>query len=482
VQGATSSDATARAGLLERTWVFWTLLAVATAAGAVLRLHGLDKPSLWVDEFFTIARAGSEPQHWSRTLGYLPSRLTLWLAGADLAHIDLSNVAQWPSLGVTERAARLGPCWIGIATVPILGLLARGVVGPGAAAVAALLVAITPWHLYWSQMARYYSAQFLLVQLFVLCFARGIASGRQLFFALAAVSAWLAYLCHPTALFVVGVSGALVGAAWLAGVPMPHLRRGLLWLVATAAGCAAVLALRELGAGSGKLPLAAFSEQSWDASLDTLALGTVLRIEPATFAAGLAGLWIALRRRDAFGLLVGAIAVLVPVGVLALKPIFPIDPRYYFNCFFAWALLASLWCVEVDRRVSPAAGVVAGAAGAAVLCVAVAFSTFLYVRDGSGARERWRDAFAYVKAHAAPDAPVYVQAGDFQAQFYLRRTGLPFPNPEQVATLPPGAWLVHRTRGSRAPVYADRLEVRARFEVPSKPWSWVIYVLRVPAP
>jgi hypothetical protein len=476
------TTATTRAGLLERTWVFWALLAAATAAGAALRLSGLERPSLWVDEFFTIARAGAEPSHWSRALGYLPTRFTLWLAGADLASIDLANVAQWPALGVSERAARLGPCWIGVASVPILGLLARPVVGSGAAALAALLLAITPWHLYWSQMARYYSAQFLLVQLFLLLFARGVASGRQLWFALSAASALLAYLCHPTALFVVGACGAVVALAWWLRAPLPHLRAGLLWLALTAAGCALVLGLRELGSGSAKLPLAAFSEQSWDASLDTLALGTVLRIEPATFVAALAGLFIALRRRDAFGLLLGAVAVLVPVGVLALKPLFPIDPRYYFNCFFAWALLASLWCVEVDRRVAPDAGAIAGAAGAALLCVAVGFSAFLYSRDGSGARERWREAFAYVRLHAAPDAPVYVQAGDFQAQFYLGRTGLPFPEPKEVDALPPGSWLVHRNRGARSPVYADRLEVKARYEVPSKPWSWVVYVLRVPAP
>jgi hypothetical protein len=481
VQGATTSDATARAGLLERTWVFWALLAAATAVGALLRLHGLDKPSLWVDEFFTIARAGNEPTHWSRAAGYLPTRFSLWLAGADLAHIDLANVVQWPALGVSERAARLGPCWIGIASVPILGVLARGVVGPGVAALAALLVAITPWHLYWSQMARYYSAQFLLVQLFLLLFARGVASGRNLPFALSAAAALLAYLCHPTALFVVGACGAVVATAWWFGAPLPHLRTGLVWLVLTAGGCALVLALRELGAGEAKLPLAAFAEQSWDASLDTLALGTVLRIEPTTFAAGLAGLWIALRRRDAFGLLIGAVAICVPVGVLALKPLFPIDPRYYFNCFFAWALLASLWCVEVDRRVSPAAGAIAGAAGAALLVVAVGFSAFLYTRDGSGARERWRDAFAYVRAHAAPEAPVYVQAGDFQAQYYLGRAGLPFPKPEELGGLVPGSWLVHRNRGAAKPVYGDRLEVLARYEVPSKPWSWVVYVMRVPA-
>jgi hypothetical protein len=469
----------ARTGLLERTWVFWALLATATALGAALRLHGLEKPSLWVDEFFTIARAGSEPTHWSRAAGYLPTRFTLWLAGADLSRITLDNIAQWPSLGVGERAARLGPCWIGIATLPILALLTRPVAGAGVAAVSTLLVALTPWHIYWSQMARYYSAQFLLVQIFVLVFARAVQTGRRELFAIASLAAWLAYLCHPTALFVIGACGALVGVAWLAGLPLPHLRNALAWLVFTALACALVLLGKELGAGDTK-GLAQFAEQSWDASLETLALGTLLRIEPATFVAGLAGLWIALCRRDPFMLLAGVIAVGVPLGVLALKPIFPIDPRYYFNCFFAWALLAALWCVEVDRRLATSAGLVSGVSGVAVLAIAVAFSAYVYSRDGSGARERWREAFAYIRDHASPQDALFVEVADFQAQYYLGRSGRAFPKPEEVAALPPGSWVLHRSRGSRAPVYGDRLDVKARFEVPSKPWSWVVYVLRAP--
>jgi hypothetical protein len=60
------------------------MLVVATVLGAGLRLHGLEKPSLWVDEFFTIARAGSEDLHWINAFGYPPTRFSLWLHGAEL--------------------------------------------------------------------------------------------------------------------------------------------------------------------------------------------------------------------------------------------------------------------------------------------------------------------------------------------------------------------------------------------------------------
>ena len=45
--------------------------------------------------------------------------------------------------------------------------------------------------------------------------------------------------------------------------------------------------------------------------------------------------------------------------------------------------------------------------------------------------------------------------------------------------VPPGSWVVHRSRGERPPPYDEPLQVKARYEIPSKPWSWVVYVLRV---
>jgi predicted membrane-bound mannosyltransferase len=165
-----ADDSMARGGLLERSWAFRTIVVVATALGAALRLYGLD------------------------------------------------NIAQWQALGVSERAARLGACWVGIATVPILGFLTRTVAGASA-----LLLAITPWHLYWSQMARFYTAKFLFTSVFILLFARGMQTGRKSCFAIASAAVLLAYFSHPTAIFVLGACIAGLGIAWIARAPLPHL-------------------------------------------------------------------------------------------------------------------------------------------------------------------------------------------------------------------------------------------------------------------
>ncbi len=276
-----AADSMARGGLLERAWAFWAMVLVATVVGAVLRLYGLEKPSFWVDEFFTIARSGRHYLPWTHAVGYLPTQFSLWLHGADLGRIALDNITDWPALGVSERAARLGACWVGIATVPILGLLTRSVAGGGVAGVSALLVAITPWHLYWSQMARFYTTKFLFTSLFVLLFARGMQTGHRGYFAIASAAALLAYLSHTTAIFVVGACIAGLGLAWIARVPLPHLRAGVSTLALIAGVCGLLLVVKE------SAPLGKFASQSWDPSLQTLILGTVLRIEPVTCAVGL---------------------------------------------------------------------------------------------------------------------------------------------------------------------------------------------------
>lgn len=491
-----SEAATERRGLLDEPWAFWALLAAATALGAFLRLHGLGAPSFWVDEFFTIGRTGNEALHVAQALGYLPSWLTLRLAGAELAQVSLSNIAEWQALGVTEHAARLGPCLVGIASIPVLAWLARPVAGSGVAALTALLVAITPWHLYWSQMARFYTTQFLFAGAFVLLFARALRTGRSATFAAAFAAGLLALLAHATSIFIVGACALFVGIGFVARAPGLHLTRGARWLALLGVAFALIAVSREfdlLVHGAAEPPpnspiqapgttswVGEKTRQGWGPPIRELVVSTVQRVEPVPFVLALIWAGVALRRRDPVGVLATCVALAVPAGVLLLALLFPIAPRYFFPSLLGFALLASMWAVEVDRRLAPVAGRLAGSAGALALVVAVGFSAFLYARDGAGARPRWRDAFAVIAAQASPSDAVLRQGeGDFQSQYYLhRRIGALEPGAD-LAALAPGTWIVQRTRGSRPPLQHG-LELKGRFEIPSKPWSWVLYVLRVP--
>jgi hypothetical protein len=326
-------------------------------------------------------------------------------------------------------------------------------------------------------MARYYTTEFLFANAFVLLFARAMQTGSWIGFGLAALSALLAFASHFTAVFVIGACLAVVGLAWIARVPLANLRKGVITLVGSIGVCVLLLLLKELESAEAA-SLGSFASQSWDPPLLTLLLGTVLRFEPVLIAAGLGGLAMALRRRDPLVILIGAVAVLGPVGVLALKPFFPVGQRYYFACLFPWILLAAMWVMSVGRRSS--AGPLAAVTALAVVVAGVGFNTYLYSRDGAGARARWRDAYAYVREHGQPDDVVFVGAGSFQAMYYLRRASHPLRSlggPDSVA---PGSWVVQRTRGTDTPSTGETFEPRARFEIPSKPWSWVVNVLQLP--
>ncbi|MBW2361416.1 MAG: glycosyltransferase family 39 protein [Deltaproteobacteria bacterium] len=467
-------------GLLDRSWFFWGALLAATLVGAALRLHGLDSPSLWVDEFFTIARSGREPLHWTSAFGYAPTRATLAWHGAELGRIGLDNIREWQALGVTERAARLGPCWIGIVSIPILGLAARSIVGNGAAAVATVLLALAPWHVYWSQTARYYTTEFLFANLFLMGFAWGASRGSRPVLAAAALAAVLAYLSHPTALVVVGICGGVLALGWWLRVPGIAFGRAAGCLTAVLVSCAGIYGVRELAGGEWG-GLGSFARQGWDPSLAVMILGTAYRVEMVVLAVGLlSAVWL-VRGRDPVGSLMAAVAVLTPFAFFVLKFRYPVAPRYFFVCLFAWLLLAGIWSAEVDRRLAGPRSGIAGLGGALVLATAVAFSAFLYAYDGAGARERWRDGFDHVARHASAADSVYSVGGRFQASFYLERDIERLPKGrDSVAALPPGSWVVQRTRGGAAPRHADLLALEARYPIGGKPWSWVVNVLRVP--
>ena len=65
-----------------------------------------------------------------------------------------------------EWAYRLPGALIGILTIPLLVLVARRWIGSGPAAIAALVVALSIWHIYWSRTARMY-VPFLFAYLLV---------------------------------------------------------------------------------------------------------------------------------------------------------------------------------------------------------------------------------------------------------------------------------------------------------------------------
>jgi len=227
-------------------------LAVAAIAGiaVALRLHGLTRHGLWLDEAngLRIARLG---------LAEIPGALALD-AGAPLYSVLLHL---WVALaGDGERGLRLFSVGLGLLLIPATAMLARRVGGGRAAWIAAALVAVTPIAVQFSQELRMY--------MLLPCLA-AVAGERLLAFlesgsraALVGHAAALAAACytHNWGLLLVPASGVAVFVA---------RRERLARWCAAAAGVAVVylpwsfVLWRQIGSGSHAFIAALAQPPGW---------------------------------------------------------------------------------------------------------------------------------------------------------------------------------------------------------------------------
>jgi mannosyltransferase len=143
------------------------ILAGIVIAAAVLRLYALGRESLWLDESFTVLYASESFQsiwlHWSTDV-HPP--LFYWLE-----HVALYL------FGNSEWAVRILPAVTGIATVPIMYLIGKEFRDEGTGLVCAGLLAVSNFHLYYSQEGRMYSLLLFFVSVAFYAWLRWKAEG-----------------------------------------------------------------------------------------------------------------------------------------------------------------------------------------------------------------------------------------------------------------------------------------------------------------
>ena len=180
------SSASALAGRL--------LPAAIVLLAALLRLATLGRQSLWFDEAFT-------PMYvFHSSLGATLHAITQTENTPPLWYVLDWGVSR--VLGDGAVALRLLSAFAGIATVPIVWAIARRLGGARAALVAALLVAVNPLFVWYSQEARAYGLFVLAASLAMLCFLRALERPSAGRLALFAASGSLALLSHYFAVFL----------------------------------------------------------------------------------------------------------------------------------------------------------------------------------------------------------------------------------------------------------------------------------------
>ena len=136
---------------------------------------------------------------------------------------------------------RLPAAIFGIASIPLIYLVARKLVGVGPALASAAILAFSPTHVYYSQEARSYTMTILLVLLSSWFFVRAVEQGREQDWALWTVFSVLAVYSHYFAALVLV---AQAGSLFFHTKPTPWGRmvlHGLVILAITAPGLTYVL-------------------------------------------------------------------------------------------------------------------------------------------------------------------------------------------------------------------------------------------------
>ena len=364
-----------RGGAQVATFVVIILVAV------FLRFYKLGAWSFWADEIFTLYGAMDLSGVRGYPVGYFLIGLVVRLAG----------------LPISEFLARLLPALAGVASVPVLYVIGRGFCSRRTGLIAAGLLAISCYHIYYSQYARYYTL-LMLFSMLAMCFAfLGIERNSRVWIAAATAGLILAFLTH-----------------WTAGLLVPALALTFLW-AARGRGerppgvnrfNAALLFAPFIVGGLQLAPVFVRFLRGWAGGESfsliraaLLVLKVADRIEPVVIICAIVGAVVLRLERDYRLKWLAPYAALPPAMVAIFVAFSKGGSRFAIVCLPAWLLLAAYGMdrlIAIGRKKHPVM------ACALVACVAVSLliKDARYFTAEMGQRPRWREAVAYVNRHA----------------------------------------------------------------------------------
>ena len=378
------------------------VVALLTLLAAALRFWRLGDWSFWADEIATLRDA----QHLRNVITY---PVGYALIGFTVRH-----------LGLNEFVARLVPAITGAVSVPALYLIGRKLFSERAAILSAVLLAISSYHIFFSQEARYYTLMMLFSMLAMWCAFVGLERdnrkallGAVLLLALAGWTHWTAGLALPAlAVFALWSSkkeGRPAGLRWsnLAILFAPFVVVGILFARPT------LSFLADWQAQSG------FSVSRCALTAAKLAD----RYEPAALLCAAIAAWALLLQRDRRGkwLLCWALA---PSALVVLFVGFAEGgSRFALVALPAVLLLAGegldfLIRYAADNR-RKVAWLLAG-----VVLLSLGLKDALYFTFEWGERPRWREAAGYVRSKAGAERGLVMTAAPTRPEvleFYLSR-------------------------------------------------------------
>lgn len=388
-------------------WAHVGALMLVLAIGAYLRLTGLGAQSLWFDEADIVMRA---QRSWSHTFE------TFTAAGENGPLYNVLLAAWVRIAGSSEAAVRFPSAVAGALSLPAMYLLGRRLAGRQVGLIAAGLLAVNPYHIWYSQEAKMYAIVTLLAILSALLLVEALdGNDRRL---------WAAYVVVTTAMFYTHVATVLVFAAQVVFVALTYRKWHGRWRsILIAAACLTVpyipIALWALKVVGGDVT-------TWHADIGLIeALKTVgihfatFRSEPEVeyragwlyFLIALAGVvWLLLNRRSRpVGILLVGLALIPVIGlyVVSLRNSVFSD-RYIIVALPAYLLLCAVALATLGRtRLGTVAGIIVATLLVSYTWVPVADVN----RSDIAQKEDWRGAYARIAERAGQHDVFLLQPG-----------------------------------------------------------------------
>jgi mannosyltransferase len=392
------------------------ILAVATLAGAGLRLHLLGRESLWIDEAASVRFATMSWGLFLHTLWGYQGNMTLYYF----------LLRAWLHLGDSEVLVRSLSVLFGVLTLPAIYFLGARLFDRATGLTAATLLSVHSFHIFWSRQARAYSLLTLLLVLtayFLICAMESSGKRQNWYWAAFAITAALCVYAH--------IFAVLVLAAYALAIAFPKPFRVRAWTIILI-----VILFEHLIAPMALFVLLHHSDQinwiappTWADISEYLALmtsqGGVLLMMVYVALCALAFLSPAEGKRPdkegwALRLLVFWL-VLPPLLTLAVSPIKPLfNPPFMVMCLPALVLLAGRGLTNLYSATT-----VKRWAGASAFVLVIALSL---VSVESPPRYRmamnadWRSAVRYIlEREQVGDGAVFYVPNDYPYIYYAHR-------------------------------------------------------------
>lgn len=182
--------------VVAKPWMEYIWLLSIILLAAALRFYKLGAWSFWIDEIYTIDHAVAHFSTLQRLLENIPPHRN-WFPLSVILSAQLFNAA-----GINEFNARLVAAIFGLVTIPLIYFPIKAIFNTRIALITALLLAVSTWHLEWSQNARGYTALLLFAWLAVFAFYFGLEKDRPSYFVWFFVFLYLSASERLIALFI----------------------------------------------------------------------------------------------------------------------------------------------------------------------------------------------------------------------------------------------------------------------------------------